>query len=199
MELVGSLLEVYDVMMGRTPGADPGHFKEAKPPNPDSWHCRCSGKSDAVTRCASCHTNIESEIRSTDLTLGEICQSVPALADLDETLGKCELVTCPAGFSTPTTPVQQRAVRGPYKNDFACVQRPLSVSSIASSSSSSSGASSCSGTRRLPHKSLVYLASIESLEDDSDGPKTEHRGLFKCNGSQGRSSVTKRPRRIINP
>nr|CAD7262353.1 unnamed protein product [Timema shepardi] len=57
--------------------------------------------------------------------------------------------------------------------------RPLSVSSIASSSSSSSsGTSSCSGGgRRLgaAPKSSAYLASIESLEDDS-----EEEARLKC-------------------
>nr|CAD7410296.1 unnamed protein product [Timema poppensis] len=67
--------------------------------------------------------------------------------------------------------------------------RPLSVSSIASSSSSSSsGTSSCSGGgRRLgaAPKSSAYLASIESLEDDS-----EEEARLKC--SQGRQPYAPR-------
>lgn len=190
-----------------------------------SWNCRCTGKSstEAITRCASCNT--ESEIRSTDIRDSKIitdlsdfnsnCQSAPVLSDFDsKKVEKCELVTCPAGFSTPSTPVQQRfthipsrspialkRVRGENESisrsesDYLCVPRPLSISSIASSSSSSSGTSSCSGTRRLgiPHKSSAYLASIESLEDDSDNEgriqKNEACRLerFKCNGSQGKT------------
>nr|CAD7454633.1 unnamed protein product [Timema tahoe] len=65
--------------------------------------------------------------------------------------------------------------------------RPLSVSSIASSSSSSSsGTSSCSGGgRRLgaAPKSSAYLASIESLEDDS-----EEEARLKCSQEVDSSS-----------
>ncbi|XP_068082816.1 pleckstrin homology domain-containing family G member 1 [Anabrus simplex] len=78
--------------------------------------------------------------------------------------------------------------------DMPAVSRPLSISSIASSSSSSSsGASSCSGSggggRRLgaATKSSAYLASIESLEDDSDEEQNSRtKQGNKCSGgSQG--------------
>ncbi|KAJ9587737.1 hypothetical protein L9F63_018845, partial [Diploptera punctata] len=69
----------------------------------------------------------------------------------------------------------QAAERSMEEARVSTVTRPLSISSIASSSSSSSGTSSCSGGggRRLgtAPKSSAYLASIESLEDDSDDPE----------------------------